>query len=130
MKTWISSWKRSIQPRKQRKYRYEAPKAVQGKFLSAHLSKTLREKYKRRSLRVRKGDKVKILRGQYKGQEGKVELINLRESYIYITKIEVDKRDGSKAKVPLHASNLVIMELDTTDKRRMGKISGTKPAKE
>ncbi|MBS1194889.1 MAG: ribosomal protein L24p/L26e, archaeal/eukaryotic, partial [Methanomicrobia archaeon] len=47
---------RSIQPRKQRKARYTAPLHIKGKFLSATLSKELREQYKRRSLRVVKGD--------------------------------------------------------------------------
>src|SRR3989344_1172043 len=126
MKHWIGSWIRSKQPRKQRKYRYNATKQVKGKFLNAHLSKPLREKYRRRSLRIRKGDKVKVLRGKYKGHEGKIENINLRESFVYITKIEVSKKDGSKMRAPIHASNLLIMELETGDKRRMEKLNPKK----
>ncbi|MEK6963449.1 MAG: 50S ribosomal protein L24 [Nanoarchaeota archaeon] len=123
MKRWIASWKRSVQPRKQRKYRYNAIKQVKGKFLSGHLNKSLQEKYKRRSLRLRKGDKVKIMRGHYKGQEGKIEHINLRESFVYVTKIEVSKKDGSKVRAPIHASNILILDIDTSDKYRMEKLN-------
>ncbi len=123
MKRWLASWKRSVQPRKQRKYRYNANKQVKGKFLSAHLSKPLHAKYKRRSLRLRKGDKVKVMRGHYKGHEGKIEHINLRESFVYITKIEVAKKDGSKVRAPIHASNLLILDLDIGDKYRMEKLN-------
>ena len=126
MKTWLSTWIQSVQPRRQRKYRYNAPKHIRGKFLSAHLNKSLHEKYKRRSLRLRKGDKVKVLRGQYKGQEGKIEHINLRESFVYITKIEISKKDGSKVRAPIHPSNVLIVELDTSDKRRMEKFNAKK----
>ena len=54
---------RSIQPRKQRKARYTAPLHVQGHYLSAPLSRELREQYRRRSLRVVTGDTVKIRAG-------------------------------------------------------------------
>ncbi len=126
MKRWLASWKRSVQPRKQRKYRYNANKQVKGKFLSAHLNKPLREKYQRRSLRLRKGDKVKIIRGQHKGKEGKIEHINLRESFVYVAKIEIAKKDGSKVRAPVHASNVLILDLDTSDKYRMEKLNSNK----
>jgi len=126
MKTWLSTWKSSQQPRKQRKYVHEAPYHVQGNFLSAHLSKDLRKKYQRRHIRIRKGDKVKILKGQFKGQEGKIERVDLKNLRVYLTKIEVDKKDGSKVKVPIRPANLVILELDTNDKRRMEKLKELK----
>ena len=70
------SWKESKQPRKQRKYMYNAPVNVARKFLASHLSKELRTKYGRRSVTLRKGDKVKILRGSSKGQVGKIDRID------------------------------------------------------
>ena len=53
-KTHSTKWKASKQPRKQRKYRFNAPLHISGKFLSTHLSPELREVYKRRSIRVKK----------------------------------------------------------------------------
>ena len=55
-------WKSSKQPRKQRKYRAEAPLHVKHKLVSANLSKELRKKYGRRSFPLRKGDTVLVKR--------------------------------------------------------------------
>ena len=66
------SWKSSVQPRKQRKYVYNAPAHVKGVFLSAPLSKSLRAEFGTRSVRVVKGDKVKVLRGKFAGVSGDV----------------------------------------------------------
>jgi len=118
-KAFSNSWKSSTQPRKQRKYRYNAPAHIRGKFLISTLSKPLREKHKMRSLRVRKGDKVKILRGQYRGKEGKVDRVSVKDTKVYIENIDVQKKDGSKAFVPIDPSNVMITEL-TDDKRRLG----------
>jgi large subunit ribosomal protein L24 len=91
---------------------------VQGDFVSAHLSKELKQKFKCRSIRLRVGDKVKIMRGSFKGKTGKVERINVQDKKVYITGIEFTKRDGSKAMYPTHPSNILIQEPDTSDKRR------------
>ncbi|MBC7119559.1 MAG: 50S ribosomal protein L24, partial [Methanobacteriaceae archaeon] len=63
---------RSKQPRKQRKFLHNAPLHIRHKIMSANLSKELREEYNRRSLPVRKGDKVEIMRGDFKGHQGKI----------------------------------------------------------
>ncbi len=118
-KEFSTSWKASKAPRKQRKYRINAPLHIKGKFLNAKLSDALTTKHKQKTLRVKLGDKVKVMRGKYKGTEGKVELLNLKKSTVKITGVEVSKKDGSKAKVPVHASNLMIVELNAGDKRRL-----------
>jgi large subunit ribosomal protein L24 len=113
-KKWISS----KNPGKQRKYRAKAPMHIKRKFMSANLIKPLREKYKVRSVPLRVGDRVKILRGQFKGQETKVERVNTNRSKIYLEKIRVTKKDGSEAAYPVHPSNLQITTLTTDDKFR------------
>lgn len=59
-------------PSKQRKNRYQAPTHKLRKFLTAPLSEELRKNQGRRSYPVRKGDTVKILRGDFAGIEGKI----------------------------------------------------------
>lgn len=119
MKTKFSkTWKRSKQPRKQRKYRYNAPLHIKTKFMSAHLSKELRQKHKKRSFSVRKGDKVKVMRGQFKKKTGKIERIDVKKSRVYITGIEFIKKDGTKTMYPINPSNLMIIELNLDDKKR------------
>jgi large subunit ribosomal protein L24 len=115
-----TAWKASTQPRKQRKYRYNAPLHIKGKFLASHLVKELRAKHGLRSLRVRTGDKVRVLRGQFAGREGKVDRVDVARSHVYVSKVEQIKKDGAtKVPYPLDASNLMIVEFDTSDKRRM-----------
>eukprot|EP00034_Subulatomonas_tetraspora_P000732 GABW01000997.1.p1 GENE.GABW01000997.1~~GABW01000997.1.p1 ORF type:complete len:57 (-),score=13.04 GABW01000997.1:54-224(-) len=46
--------------------------------MSAPLSSALREEYKVRSMPIRKDDEVKIVRGQFKGTEGKITSVSAR----------------------------------------------------
>ena len=115
---WNTNWKASKNPRKQRKYIRNAPLHTRNKLLGCHLSKELRQKIKRRALSIRKGDKVKIIKGQHKGKTGTVDRINTKRMRIYITGVEFTKKDGSKTMYPIRPSNLIITELQT-DKRRL-----------
>ena len=119
MKTkFSSSWKKSKQPRKQRKYRYNAPLHVKQKFVSTHLSKELRKKYKKRNVNLRKGDSVKVMRGQFKNKSGKVDEVDVKKTSVYVDGIEIVKRDGTKSRYPIHPSNLIITEVNLEDKMR------------
>jgi len=116
------SWKSSKQPRKQRKYRHNAPLHIKQNFMKSHLSKELRTKYKKRSAILRKGDNVKIIRGQFKGKTGKVDLKSIKKGFVYVNGIEVIKKDGSKVNYPLNPSNMIITELNLDDKKRIESI--------
>jgi len=118
MKEWSKDWKSSKNPRKQRKYLYNLPLHIRKTLLSATLSKDLRKKYGKRSLSVRKDDKVKILRGQFKKKTGKITRVNLRKIRIYIEGVENVKKDGSKAPYPIHPSNVMITDINLDDKER------------
>lgn len=117
-KKFSTSWKRSTQPRKQRKYRYNAPLHAQQKLVHVHLSQDLRQKRGTRAMQVRKGDKVKVLRGKFRKQEGKVERVELKRERVFVTGMDYTKKNGTKVQVPFQPSNLMIVVLDTTDKRR------------
>ena len=127
-KKFSTSWNASTQRRKQRKFRYNAPLHVRGKFVHVHLSPALRTKYGTRNVQLRKGDKVRILRGQFKKQEGKVERVNLKRELVFVTGIETVKLDGNKIAAPLKPSNLMIIEVDTTDAKRKHKLTKETPA--
>jgi large subunit ribosomal protein L24 len=117
-KKFNTSWKSSKQPRKQKKYLRNAPLHVKRKFMSSNLTKELRKKYKKRSLPLRKGDVVKIMRGKFKNKKGKVTAIKLKTQKIEVEGIQVKKQDGSKINIPLRPSNLQIVELNFSDKKR------------
>jgi len=117
-KKFSKKWKSSKQPRKQRKYSAKAPLHIRHKLMGAHLSKELRTKYKKRSFPVRKGDKVKVLRGQFKGTIGEIERINMKKYKVYIKGVEKKKKEGQKIQYPIHPSNLIILTLKLDDKKR------------
>ncbi len=112
------SWKGSKKPNKQRKYRLNAPLHIKQKLASSHLSKELKKKYNKRSITLRKGDKVKVMRGNFKKYEGKVERIELGKMRVYVSGVEYTKKDGTKKILPLNPSNLMITELNMDDKLR------------
>ena len=116
---WNTSYTGSVKPSKQRNYVRNAPLHVRNTFLGSHLSKDLRQKLKIRALRVRKGDKIKVLRGQHKGKTGTVDRVDTKRMKVFITGIEFSKKDGSKSLYPVHPSKIMIQELHT-DKRRLG----------
>ena len=113
-----NKWKSSKKPSKQKKYVYNAPLHVRHKLMSAHLIEELIKKYKRRNLPVKKGDKVIIMRGQFKGTTGNINKVNLKKLRVYIDGAEVIKKDGTKTFYPIHPSNVIIKELNLTDKER------------
>ena len=92
------------------------------KFLGANLSENLREQHGKRSMRVIKGDTVRILRGEYVGIEGKVEKVNTEKSTLSIEGVQREKIRGGNVKVQVHASNVQIISLNTDDDYR---IKGT-----
>lgn len=104
-------WKASKQPRKQRKYRANAPLHLRKEFVSINLSKELRKKVGKRNLPAKKGDKVKIFVGKFKGKTGKILSIDLKTSKIIVEEMQVKKQDGSKANVKLQPSNMQIIEM-------------------
>ena len=102
----------SIQPRKQRKFRYTARLHQRKKMVASHLSKELRQKLstKRRSAPLHKGDKVKVLRGDHKGHAGKIFEVDLSTLKIYVEGANSRTAKGVEKLVALDPSNLVILE--------------------
>jgi large subunit ribosomal protein L24 len=90
--------------------------------ICSNLSDNLRKEYKRKSLRIIKGDSVKIMRGEYKGVEGKVEKLNTLKGRLSIEGVQREKIKGGQVKVQIHASNVRVTSLHLDDKYRKNKI--------
>ncbi len=106
------------QPRKQRKFLHNAPLHLRGKIMAATLSSELRSRYGTRSMPIRVGDKVKIMRGDFKGKEGKVMEIDLNGYEIHIEGVTHKKTDGTEVYYPVHPSNVMIVDLNLDDEKR------------
>ena len=125
-KDFSVKWIASRQKRKQRKYRFNAPLHIRHKFLSANLSKELRKKYSKRSLPLRKGDSVKIMRGKFQGKTGKITKVDLKRMKVSVENIQMQKKDGTKVNVWLDPSKLQITDLNLEDKKRIEKLKKEK----
>ena len=119
-----------MKPTKMRnKLIYQATFHTKSKQLTSPLSKDLAKKYGKRSVRVREGDSVKILRGEFKGVDGKISNVSIKRNGVAIEGIKKEKSKGDKFDIYIHTSNLVVSSLDTTDKWRIDKLQkGTRPA--
>ena len=109
----------SKQPRKQRKALYNAPAHARGKHLSAALSKDLRSKLGKRSLPIRTGDKVSVVRGDFKGHEGEVLGVDYNSYKVTVEEVTLSKPDGTATFLPVDPSNLVIIDANLKDDRRI-----------
>ncbi len=118
-KKFSTAWTGSRQPRKQRKYRYNAPLHLRHRFLNAHLSSELRKKYGKRSIAIRKDDEVLIMRGKFAKKKAKVMEVDLKKSRVSLENINRTKKDGTKVNVYFNTSNLKIESLNLDDKKRI-----------
>ena len=108
----------SKKPGKQRKALYKAKLHRKQKLLRATLSDELREDYGTRSAGVRKGDKVTIMRGDFKDHEGTVERVSLKNVRVYVSGATKKKASGTERFYPVHPSNIMITKFDLKDERR------------
>jgi len=104
--------------RKSRKAHFSAPSSVRRKIMSSSLSKELRGKYNTRSIPVRKDDEVRIVRGKYKGREGKITQVYRKKWVIHVDRVQRDKSNGSSVPIGVHPSNVVITSLKLDKDRR------------
>jgi large subunit ribosomal protein L24 len=120
-KTWVAS----KQPRKQRKYLANAPNHLKRKFMGAMLDKPLKAKHGFRNIEVRKGDEVKVMRGKFKGKQGKVGTVEIVRTRVAIDGIQKTKKGGDKINVWFHPSSVKIMVLNLDDARRLKRAKKT-----
>lgn len=113
----------TINPGKQRKAVYEADLRLQGRNMSAHLSKELRTKYGLRSLPVCVGDTVKVMRGDYVGKTGNVNQVDRKRNKVYIQGVMRKKTDGKEAFLAFRPSTVLITGIDAKDRKRFKKNS-------
>lgn len=71
---------------------------------------------------MRKNDIVRVMRGAYKGYEGKVVKVEPKRGFIYIEGLTRKKARGQPVMIPIHASKAMIVKLDLSDKYRVEKL--------
>lgn len=109
---------KTIKPSKQRKRLYQATANERYRKFSVPLSSKLKESHGTNSIPVRKGDTVRIMRGDRKGSEGKVTQIDRKNYRVFIEGANREKVDGTTILVPIHPSKVMITRLNLDDKWR------------
>ena len=109
---------------------FQATLQTRSKQMGSSLSKDLQKKYGKKSARVVEGDSVTILRGEFKGVDGKVSKISTQKTSVAIEGVKKEKTKGDKFDVYIHTSNLVITSLNSSDKWRIAKLEGKDPRKQ
>ncbi len=100
---------------------------MQRKMISSPLSPELRKRYGRRSFPVRKGDTVKVVRGDFTGIEGKVNRVDCNRGRLFVEGLTRDKVSGTSALVSVHSSKVAITNLNLSDKWRADTLETGKP---
>ncbi len=121
---------KSRQPRKQRKRFFNLPLHLRWHLLNAPLSPELRRELGVRRLPVRKGDVVRVMRGDWKGHEGKVVEVDLKRVRIHVEGVTLKKADGTEVFYPIHPSNVMIVKLGEVDEVRRRIIERRRKARE
>ena len=112
----------TTKPRKQRRLIASATAKERQRMMGCNLSEKLRERYQARSLRLRKGDTVKILRGDFAGIEGKVVETDHQNQRIIVEGVTREKVSGEQKRVPVHVSKVAVTGLDMSDKWRSERL--------
>lgn len=105
-------------PRKQRKRLHNAPAHLRHKLMAAPLSPELSASKKAKAFPVRKGDTVRVVRGDHLGFEGKVSRVDLKRYRIFLEGLTREKVDGTNIFVSVHPSKVIIKNLKLDDKWR------------
>ncbi|MBN1358336.1 50S ribosomal protein L24 [Candidatus Bathyarchaeota archaeon] len=105
-------------PRKQRKRLYNAPAHIRHKLMAAPLAPDLIRSKGVKTLPVKKGDTVRVVRGDHIGFEGKVSRVDLKRYRIFLEGLTREKVDGTNIFVSVHPSKVIIKNLKLDDKWR------------
>lgn len=106
---------------------YRATYTTRSKQIGSPLSKELRKKYGKRSIRITLGDTVKIIRGEYQGIDGKISKISIDSGCVAVEGIKKEKSKGDKFDILIPTSKVLITGLNLDDHWRKSKLEGKKP---
>lgn len=109
-----------MKPDSERKKRYNVPLHRSRKYLKVHLSKKLKEKNKirKRSMLLKKGDSVRVMKGKHKGKEVKVAKVKYKKIKVYLEGLSKRTARGREMPMAFHPSNLEITALSERKKKK------------
>lgn len=70
------------------------------------------------------GDTVRVLRGDYVGEEGLIDSVDTKAHKVIVHGVMVIKADGTEVPRPIDPSNVQITKLNLKDKLREERLGG------
>ncbi|RLN92309.1 hypothetical protein BBJ28_00008786 [Nothophytophthora sp. Chile5] len=104
--------------RKSRKAHFGAHSTQRRVIMSASLSKDLQNKYNVSYLPIRKEDEVTIVRGSFKGREGRVTAVYRKKFVIHVERVVREKANGASVPIGIDASKVIISKLKLDKDRK------------
>ncbi|KAJ1439392.1 60S ribosomal protein L26 [Ochromonadaceae sp. CCMP2298] len=104
--------------RKMRKAHFGASSVERRARMAAPLSKELFMRHHVRSLPLRKDDEVRVLRGGFKGKEGKIVQCYRKKYVVHVERCTRDKANGQTIHVGIDASNVEITKVKMDKSRK------------
>jgi len=108
----------SSQRRVNRRRHFNADSNKNRIIMSSKIDKNFRINYKSKTIPVRKGDEVKIMRGIQKGKMGKIVQSSRKGLFIYVSSATYKKMNGDEGYLPIHPSNVKIQKFILTRERK------------
>ncbi len=96
--------------RRVRKQFYSKPLHRLKNDLHIHVSKELRKEYNSRSVLVKKGQNVMVMRGKFKGTVGSVVDVDYKRRAVYVKGLSRVNSRGKDVFIPIHPSNLMLVK--------------------
>jgi large subunit ribosomal protein L24 len=96
--------------RTSRKKQFNLPVHLRKVRVVAKVAKELAEKIGKKRDVVKKGDVIRVLRGDFKTKEGKVIEVDRKEGRLYVDTLVRKNSRGQDVHVPVHASNVMIIK--------------------
>ncbi len=114
-----------------RQAHFTAPSSERRKLMSSTLAKELKGVLGIKSLPIKKGDKVRVMRGarSNKGVEGVVTCVYRKKWAVHVSGLEREKKNGQRIPIPFDASNLAIVQLGEMTKDRQALIDRKRASK-
>ena len=108
----------TTKPSKQRKMLFQLPDHRRVKVFSARLTPELQTSHGVKTVPVRSGDTVRIVRGEHRGFEGKITRVDRMNYRVFVEGLTREKVDGTTIFVSIHPSKVVVTRLNLDDKWR------------
>lgn len=102
-------------PRRQRRAVYSADSFERRLRMTVPLSRELRARFHRRSVPLRKGDTVRVMKGSYVGREERVQKMDRRSYTVTLDNVTLKSGEEKLKPLPIRTNHLLLVRLNLAD---------------